>query len=218
MSTDSDAKPDGQPAIPTETEIRSALEALRKSALQQQRVALAAKLLLDYYPILGDQMEPKDLEGMAIVAILEGRRDWDGSRVDFPTFLIGVMRSLAYNEARKAHETRPRYVRESDLDHPGTSDEREGFLASLPADTPTPEQKLIKDEEGAEKDALIAIIRAQVSDDPDAIRVLELELDGISKKEIRERLGMESTRFWTIDTRIVRAFKAAAKRRGNHDH
>lgn len=218
MSIDPDAKPDGQPEIPTETEIRSALEGLRKSAGLRQRVAAAAKLLLDYYPILGDQMEPKDLESMAILAIFEGRRDWDRSRVDFPTFLIGVMRSLAYNEARKARETRPRYVHEADLGPPQTSDEREGFLESVPADTPTPEMKLIKDEEEAEKDALIAIIRAQLSDDPEAIRVLELELDGISKKEIRGRLEIETTRFWTIDTRIVRAFKAAAKRRRNHDH
>lgn len=217
MSPDPDTTPDGKSATPTETEIRSALEGLKKSSLSQARIAKAAKLLLDYHPILTDHMEPKDLINDAVVAILDGRRDWDRSRIDFPTFLIGVMRSLASNESRKAKETRPRYVRESDLEDSGTSDGREGFLASVPADTPTPENQLINEQDEAEADALIAIVRAQLSDDPDVLRVLELELDGVSKKAIRDRIGMESKRFWTIDRRIVRAFEAAAKWRNSHD-
>ncbi len=76
---------------------------------------------------------------------------------------------------------------------------------------------MIKDEEEAEEDALLAIIQAQLSDDPDVMRVLELELEGVPKREIRERLRMESKQFWTIDRRIARTFEAAANRRRNHD-
>jgi DNA-directed RNA polymerase specialized sigma24 family protein len=217
LSKDPGAKPDETPATPTETEIRSALEGLRRSNEQQQRVAKVARLLFAYYPILADNMEPGDLIHEAVVAVLEGRRDWDMANVDFPMFLIGVMRSLAYNEARKAHETRPRYVRESDLEHPESSDDREGFLASVPADTPSPEKELIKNEEEAEEEALLAIIQAQLSDDPEVMRVLELELEGVPKREIRERLRMESKQFWTIDRRILRTFEVAAKQRRNHD-
>lgn len=104
LSKDPGAKPDETPATPTETEIRSALEGLKKSSLSQQRVAKAAKLLLDYHPILADHMEPNDLINDAVLAILEGRRDWDMANVDFPMFLIGVMRSLAYS-AQGARDT-----------------------------------------------------------------------------------------------------------------
>ena len=47
---------------------------------------------------------------MAAIAFLE-RRNWNKEKVDFTKFFIGVMQSLAYNEARKVAETQPQYVR-----------------------------------------------------------------------------------------------------------
>jgi hypothetical protein len=83
--------------------------------------------------------------------------------------------------------------------------------------TPDPEQALLEKEHEAERLTKIALLRAQLADDREIARIFELQLEGLSKREIRERLGMASTRFWTADRRLTRRIEQIIERLRTHD-
>lgn len=189
---------DGQNEVfATEAEVVSAIQNALKCS--QQRIARAAKWILQRHPFLRNQLTAEELIQEAFTAILD-QRNWCKDKVEFVTFVGGVMRSIASNETRKIKTTHPDviYVDES-------KELEESEVVATAERTLTPEEKMLHDEDHAETAARIVILRAQLGHDTEALNILNILLDeGIPKREIKEKLGMTDKQFWAADRRFQR--------------
>ena len=129
------------------------------------------------------------------------------------------MRSIAYNEARKLESgTQPRLVPETDLRTPGSDEPAGSLLESLAEPTPGAEEVHLEREKEAKAQATLALVRAQLAaEDKQISQILELRLQDVSKVEIRRRLGMSDTAFWTADRRLTRRIEELLERLKNDD-
>lgn len=215
-SPDLKSEEEAEGPFATESEIRTAIQTL-SGAPEAQKIAVAAQFLLDKHPVLKATVEPADLIQDAFTAILEGRRKWSLKRVQFHWLVVGVMKSLVFNLTRKANETQPQLISESEFQDQDDSSGNKNFLENVPSSQATPEGIRIAIEDDAEEQAVIAIIRAQFEPGDDALKIFELLLDRLRKQEIKLKLGMDDKRFWAADRRLTRSIQTHATRRNNHD-
>jgi len=214
MESEEEPLPDPGEAVGSPDEVRVALQNL--SEPDHRRLARAARLFMRFHPVLAREYEAGELLQMAVVAALEGARKWPKNRVDIVKFLAEAMRSIASNESRKLQEgLQAHLVPEDEARSAETDDARR--LESAVATTPGPEQTLLEVEHEAARLAKLALLRVQLTDDQEIARIFELQLQGLTKREIRERLGMDSTRFWTADRRLTRRIEQIIERLRNHD-
>lgn len=206
---DSEDEPAEKPKGPaaTEEEVREALKALDDEL--HQRLATAAKSILARHPRL-TELGPRDLINLAAQRALEGRRKWYPEGIDFLGFVIGAMRSLASNATRIAAKTEIQTVSFEDLYLEGEDGDRE-FLENVPSESLTPEEQLVEAEDQARQDAALLVVRAQIVGDAAASAILDLLLDGLQKREIRAKLGMTDTEFWSADRKLTRIIERAAR-------
>lgn len=171
-----------------------------------------------FHPILAREYEAGDLLQMAVLAALQATRKWPKERVDFVKFLAEAMRSIASNESRKLWEgSQAHLVSEHEIRPRGAGQGETGNPESVVATAPSPEQTMLHAEKDAEGLAKLALLKAQLAHDQEISRIFELQLEGLSKWEIRERLGMDSTRFWTADRRLSRHIEQIIERLRNYD-
>jgi hypothetical protein len=216
MASDEEPQPDPGEPVASPDEVSAALRDL--SDPDHRRLAKAARLFMRFHPALAGEYEAGDLLQMAVLAALQGTRKWPKNRVDFVKFLAETMRSIASNESRKLREGMQTHTVPKAEGRSADVDVREvDALEGAVSTTPDPEQALLQKEDEAERLTKIALLRAQLADDQEIAWIFELQLEGLSKREIRERLGMDSTRFWTADRRLTRRIEQIIERLRTHD-
>ena len=135
---------------------------------------------------------PADLESDAVIALLDGRRNWTKSKVDFLTCLMGIIRSLSSHirtgESRDAFDDlAPVPERHDD----GVEDPLERF----------PNSRMVDPHRELEARELDEQIRERFKDDAEALLIYECFGQRMAPAEIRNLLELS-----------VQQFDAAAKR------
>jgi hypothetical protein len=216
MASDEEPQPDPGEPVASPDEVRDALRGL--SEPDHRRLAKAARLFMRFHPALAGEYEAGDLLQMAVLAALQGTRKWPKNRVAFVKFLAETMRSIASNESRKLRKGMQTHTLPEGEGGSADVDVREAdALESTVSKMSNPEQALLQKEHEAERLTKIALLRAQLADDQEIARIFELQLAGLSKRAIRERLGMDSTRFWSADRRLTRRIEQLIQRLRTHD-
>ncbi|WP_434668047.1 sigma factor [Paraburkholderia sp. A3BS-1L] len=147
-----------------------------------------------------------DLLQDAFLAVMEGRRLWQPANVSFVPFLIGVMRSLAHSHHKHLMGSHsPDITFEHQL--PATGDGTSAIDSFAAASQASPEDTVSEQQEHAFVEAGIAILRAQLKEQPVSLAILDGLLDGKEKKEIRESLGIADKVFWSADRRLTRTIE-----------
>lgn len=184
----------------TEAEVRNAIE--NEARNPSPRITAGAKWILNRHVGLRIQTTEFDLIYSAYEAILSSR-NWNKSKVDFPTYVVGVMRSIASNQTRMLATTKPSVIY-------GQEERDDGNSASISAldEVLTPEEIMIQFESHAETIEKIEVLRAALSDDSTALNILNMLLEhGLSKAEIRVELNLNDKQFWAADRKIQRAIE-----------
>jgi len=184
----------------TEAEIRSAMEIEAKNP--SPRITAAAKWILSRHTVFRLQTTEFDLIYSAYEAILDVR-SWNKAKVDFPNYVVGVMRSLASNATRKLSKTSPQVIYGQD-----ERDDDDSMSITTSENVLTPEEIMIQTENETNGNKRIKKLRSQLNDDSIELKILNMLLDqGLSKGEIRIILGLSSKEFWAADRRLQRAIE-----------
>ena len=140
----------------------------------------------------------------AMNSLLEvGRRHWYPDRVDLVGFLIGAMRSISSNWARKAAEGGVLEISETDqIRISDAGEEQKSAIAKTPSPSLDPEQQLIRQECQTE-DQLIEEIATLFKDRYLASLILDGWKAGMKGPEIIEALNIDATEYRT-EVRLVR--------------
>lgn len=139
-----------------------------------------------------------DLLQEAITSTLAGDRHWNKT-VDFSQHLLGAMRSIASNWAKKGDPVETRL--ESELIHQNAEGEEVNPLDSVPAPDPSPEREISVKQQFEEIEKLL--VGDQVA--LDVFGGLRGEMTGT---EIQEALGLSKTEYETTVKRIYRRARA----------
>lgn len=184
--------------LATDAEIRAEVEAQTRNP--SPRIYAAARAILNHHPKLKIHTTEEDLIGAAYSSVL-GERNWNKTKVDFIGHFVGVMRSIASDATRKATHTR------AQLTYGHEEFDEVDSVSTTEQDTDlSPEDILIANEEADEQEQRIEKLRELLVNDKDATSILNLLLEhGLSKSEIREKLGMHDKSFWAADRRLQRA-------------
>jgi hypothetical protein len=177
----------------TREEIITAIEAL--TAAQLVRLENIAWFRHHSLGSRGAGRQPRDLLSDAVIACLEGRRKWVKSSCELPTFLAGVLRSLASHiRAGKPVDAF------DDLAPSPTNDDKGGqeYVEQL-ADPGSvdPEGQLIAQE-------ICARVRDQFKEDPLVLLVLNGFLEKMKPSDIRSTTGMSEKEFNAAAKRLRR--------------
>jgi hypothetical protein len=181
----------------TDTEVRDAIE--NEARNPSPRITAGAKWILNRHAGLRVQTTEFDLIYSAYEAILSSR-NWNKSKVDFPTYVVGVMRSIASNQTRMLATTKPSVIY-------GQEERDDDDSPSITAldEVLTPEEIIIQFENHAETIEKIEALRLALSDDSTALNILNMLLEhGLSKAEIRVELNLNDKQFWAADRKIQR--------------
>ena len=149
---------------------------------------------------LPDGREGDDLLSAALLAALAGERRWNPSKVPFPTFLIGAMRSLA-SHARKASLTDILQIALSEsalvsaedpipLDNISSA-EPHAFGSTVP----NAEKRMLQEQSQREARALILEFEKSHDDDWEVLLVIEAWREGHDGPAIRDKLGLSVTEY-----------------------
>ncbi len=149
----------------------------------------------------------RELLNEAIIAVLDGTRRWNPDKVDFSGLLIGSMRSITSNWARK-YDPDEQPVLESDLRRK-TSDREQHQTAFDTAESrePNPEQALLANQPSREE-LLVQQIENVFAEDADATWVLECWADGMDGPAIKQFLDWTETQLNTTVRRMRRKIRA----------
>ena len=167
--------------------------------MSKQRIAISARRILRRHSKLLTQMTIEDLIQEGLTLAIE-TRNWNPSKVDFPKFISGIMRSYASNEARKNQNTRPDVIFVEEREQLEASDVSETMPKTL-----TPLDTMIENNESAKMGARITMFRMMLSTDTEALSIFNLLLENTHKREIRALLKMTDKQYWAADRRLHRA-------------
>ena len=161
---------------------------------------------------LPDGGDGDDLLSAAAITALTGKRRWNPSKVSFPTFLIGAMRSLA-SHARKARVTDILQVALSEGDLV-TPDDPTPLDNISPADphafgsaAPSAEDRMLQEQAQREAHELISEFENSHNDDWEVLLVIDAWRDGHDGPAIRDKLGLSVIEYETIVRRLRRKAK-----------
>jgi hypothetical protein len=216
VESDEEPLPDPGEPLARPDEVRAAARDLSDPA--ERRLIKAAKLFIRFHPQLSGRYEPRELLHMAVLAALAGDRKWRKTRVDFVKFLAEVMRSIAFNEARKLKGgDQPHLVSEQELQIPRSEGRGHSPLENIADPSPGPEDQLLNKEKDARIQTKLALVKAQLADDPEIAQIFELQRQGLSKRDIRQKLGMTDTQFWSADRKLARRIEQILERLKDND-
>jgi DNA-directed RNA polymerase specialized sigma24 family protein len=185
-------------------EISEAIAALAKGELIRLR-----KFAYRRYWTLGRRgagLSPEDLLQNALVAVLEGRRKWKRSRVDFVKFLIGVIQSLSSHIV----EGKPLDAFDDVVAYEAPDEDTDALDRRPSPTAPTPAEQLENAELEREASALDGEIREHFKDDDHALIVYEGLCDNMKPAEIRE-CGVTEKEFDAAQKRLKRGVKRIAE-------
>jgi DNA-directed RNA polymerase specialized sigma24 family protein len=192
-------RPPGTQTPATQDEIEQALASLTEAQLV--RLNESAAFRHRSLGARGAGRHETDILSDAIIAVLEGRRKWIRSSVDFVPFILGVMKSLASHirtgKARDAFdETASNPVRDEDDDA--------DFVEQIPTPAPVdPERQVLARD-------LDRQIRERFRDDPVALLVYESFLQKMTPAEIQSCLGIDEKEYNAAAKRLRRAVRSLA--------
>lgn len=196
-------RPADEPPATTD-EIAAAIQALKPGELLRIR-----KFAYRRYWTLGRRgagLSPEDLIQDGMMAILDGRRKWRKSRVDFVMLLIGVIKSLSSHivegKARDAFDDVVEYLApEEDTD----------ALDRMPSPAAlSPEEQLEAEELEREAAALHGKIRDHFKDDDHALIIYQGLCESMKPAEIRE-CGLSEKEYDAAQKRLKRGVRKLAE-------
>ena len=168
---------------------------------------LRLRLFAQYHiRVMGDLAagrEGTDLLHEAIVATLDGRRNWDSDRVPFFHYLFGVMRSVAYAWLQK-ELTRAHVPSVDEFDADADPDKRAANpFDSIPSGEPSPESQAIAGQ-------LVQVLTDSFHEDEIAQRVLTAMMQGDGKNP--EAVGLTPNEYFAAKKRIRRRLQKIIER------
>jgi hypothetical protein len=196
-------RPADEPPATTD-EIVAAIQALKPGELVRIR-----KFAYRRYWTLGRRgagLCPEDLIQDAMMAILDGRRKWRKSRVDFVMLLIGVIKSLSSHivdgKARDAFDEVVDYqAPEEDTD----------ALDRMPSPAAlSPEEQLEAEQLEQEATALDRKIQDHFTDDDHALIIYQGLCESMKPAEIRE-CGLSEKEYDAAQKRLKRGVRKLAE-------
>ena len=181
-----------EPRPATREEIEEAIQALTPAQLiRLEKTAWFSHRALGPH---GAGRNEGDLLSDAIIAGLEGRRNWVKDNCDFLTFLTGVMRSLA------SHIRDGKATDAFDKIAPKPENEQDN-ADEIPTQAPVdPERPLL------ERD-LDRQVRERFKNDAVALLVYEAFLDDMKPADIRSCLGITENEYHAAAKRLRRAVR-----------
>lgn len=188
----------------TTDEIAAAIGALTPGELVRIR-----KFAYRRYWTLGRRgagLSPEDLIQDAMMAILDGRRKWPKSQVDFVKLLIGVIQSLSSHivagKARDAFDDVVEYQ---------APDQDTDALDRMPSSaTLSPEAQLEAEELEREAAGLDEKIRDHFKDDDHALTIYQGLCESMKPAEIRE-CGLSEKEYDAAQKRLKRGVRKLAE-------
>ena len=196
-------RPADEPPATTD-EIAGAIQALKPGEL----VRIRKFAYLRYWTLgrRGAGLSPEDLIQDAMMAILDGRRKWRKSRVDFVMLLIGVIKSLSSHivegKARDAFDDVVEYQ---------APDEDTDALDRMPSPAAlSPEEQLEAEELEREATALDTRIRDHFKDDDHALTIYQGLCESMKPAEIRE-CGLSEKEYDAAQKRLKRGVRKLAE-------
>ena len=182
-----------QEVVATQEEITKAVESLSDAQLLKLRNFARFRIKGLGGKACGRTFENLLWEG--ILRTLEGDRRWYRERVDFPTHLMGAMRSISSHWREKYDR------REGSVEWASPFINNEGGeiepLQDIPSEIPNPERAFEAKEQ-------IEKLRASISDDSTGLEVLNGLLGEMKGPEIQEILSLSQTEYETVIKRIYR--------------
>lgn len=167
------------------------------------KVYAFAKNRARFMALYGASVDESDLVQEAIAALLQERRTWKPSQVNFVGVLIGAIKSIASNH--KAKSLSSGYsIPESQIATTNDEDESEAPTA-LHADThPNQEQTMIQAERAADNVLRVQELYSFFEHDKEARDVMDGWREGMTGTEIMEILEIDRKGYETIAKRIRR--------------
>ncbi len=162
-----------------------------------------AKIRAHFMALYGGAVDGPDLVQQAIVALLQERRTWKPTQVNFVGVLTGAIRSIASNHKAKSL-TSGYAIPESQIAPTDDGDESEA-LTSLRADSSLDqEQTMIQAEREGKNVVLVEELYGFFDHDKEARDVMDGWRAGMSGSEIIEVLEIDRKGYETIAKRIRR--------------
>lgn len=160
--------------------------------------------------------EPGDLLHEAMMSVLEaGRRHWNPEKVTFTGFLIGAMRSISTNWARKGSAGKLEIAERNLIRLSDTGEEVESPLELAASQRPDPEEALLPNELQT-KEQLIEEIKNLFRDHPLASLIIDGWGAHMKGPEIIEALDIDKTEYDTA-VRLIRRRTTARWPKGMPD-
>jgi DNA-directed RNA polymerase specialized sigma24 family protein len=167
------------------------------------KVYAFAKNRAHFMALYGASVDESDLVQEAIAALLQERRTWKPSQVNFIGVLIGAIRSIASNH--KAKSLSSGYsIPESQIATTDNGDESEAPTALYADPRPNQEQTMIQAEREADKVLRVQELYSFFDRDKEACEVMDGWREGMSGTEIMEVLEIDRKGYETIAKRIRR--------------
>lgn len=187
--------------VATVEEVSNAIEQVSPDGWA--KVFAFAKNRSRFMALYGGAVEASDLIQEAIAALLQERRTWKPSQVNFVGLLIGAIRSIASNH--KAKSLSSGYsTPESQITTTDDGDESEAPTALYADSRPNQEQTMIQLEGEADDVLRVQELYGIFDPDREARDVMDGWRDGMSGTEIMEVLGIDRKGYETIAKRIRR--------------
>ena len=187
--------------VATVEEVSNAIDQM--SADGWAKVYAFAKNRARFMALYGGAVEESDLVQEAIAALLQERRTWKPSQVNFVGLLIGAIKSIASNH--KAKSLSSGYsTPESQITTTDDGDESEAPTALYADSRPNQEQTMIQCEREAADVLRVHELYGIFDSDKEARDVMDGWRDGMSGTEIMEVLEIDRKGYETIAKRIRR--------------
>lgn len=167
------------------------------------KVYAFAKNRARFMALYGGVVDESDLVQEAIAALLQERRTWKPSQVNFVGLLIGAIRSIASNHKAKSL-TSGYSIPEGQIAITDDGDESEAPTALCADSRPNPEQAMIQAEREADNVVRVQELYSFFDGDKEARDVMDGWRDGMSGTEIMEVLEIDRKGYETIAKRIRR--------------
>lgn len=187
--------------VATVEEVSDAIE--KVSADGWAKIFAFARNRARFMALYGGAVDESDLVQQAIAALLQERRTWKPSQVNFVGLLIGAIRSIASNH--KAKSLSSGYsIPESQIAPTDDGDESEALTALCADSRPNQEQTMIQAEREADNVVRVQELYGFFDRDKEARDVMDGWRAGMSGTEIMEVLEIDRKGYETIAKRIRR--------------
>lgn len=190
--------PDAQAATPEE--IQSAVESLTESEWYKLR-----RIGENLVTLLGDKAGDRrgdDLLNEVFLRLVNRKRKWDRSKVEFFYFLVGAMRSVANAWLRKKVSPTEQPVLASAMVSENADGELSDPSEEFAAIHKPPDVMLVYAE-------VVRDIEAVCADDQRASEVIEALREGCSPADVRELWGLSQKEYNAVMVKIRRRVAAA---------